>query len=81
MVSVGQLAAKLQAVKFGGWSHQPGVDPGPPRLMLHSRIFFKPPTLFVALQPVDLQKLKVPFWKDLTPLNIHIVNSEAQQDF
>ena len=28
-VSVGQLAAKLQAVKVGGWSYRPGIEPGP----------------------------------------------------
>ena len=42
---VGQLAAKLEAAKVGGLSHHQGVDPGPPRLMLRGRIFFKPPTL------------------------------------
>ena len=44
-MSLGQLATKLQAVKVGGWSHHPGVDPGPPRLRLRGGIFFKPPTL------------------------------------
>ena len=27
-VTVGQLAAKLQAVKVGGWSYRPGIEPG-----------------------------------------------------
>ena len=28
-MSVGQLAAKLQAVKVGGLSYHPGIEPGP----------------------------------------------------
>ena len=28
-ISVGQLALKLKAVKVGGWSYRPGIEPGP----------------------------------------------------
>ena len=52
-----ERAAKLQTVKVGGWSLHPGVDPGPPRLMLRGRIFFTPPTLtacnFAASWPTE----------------------------
>ena len=35
----------------------------------------------VTLQPVDLQRPTVPFWKDLNLFNIQIVNSEVYQNF
>ena len=28
MISLGQMAAKLQAIKVGGWSYHPGIEPG-----------------------------------------------------
>ena len=58
-VSVGQTAAKLQAVKLWGWSHCPGVDPEPPWLRPRGRTFFKSPTLtackFDANWPTETQ--------------------------
>ena len=68
-VSVCQRAAKLQAVKVGGWSYRPGIKPRP-----HScgarwaeAGFFSDLQLWhlVVLQPLDIQRLTVPLLKDL----------------
>ena len=45
---MGQLAAKLQAIKLGGLSYPLGSNPGHTRVVRGGpagRIFFKPPTL------------------------------------
>ena len=70
-LSVGQKVAKLQPVKFGGWSYDLGLEPGSPAVWFdsgRSAEYFSNLQLWqvVTLQPFGLKRPTVPLLKDLT---------------
>ena len=62
----------MWSVKLWGCSHRPGIKPGLLACGLTQakrRIILRPPTLkFVTLQRFDLQRPRVPVWKDVNVL-------------